>query len=114
MSRDAVAVSTPGIDDAMNRVLREEQQARVAVETCRERAKLFLEHAQNRAKLIEYRTDARLLRVQWLADRSLQSALQRLSAAGPRSGAPSPRVRDADRLARIIDRMLDEMVGGEP
>ena len=114
MSRDAVVLNTPGVDDAMNRVLREEQQARVAVETCRERAKMFLEHAQNRAKLIEYRTDARLLRVQWLADRALQRALQRLTTASPRPGAASANVGQADRLSRVIEMMLDEMVGEEP
>jgi pheromone shutdown protein TraB len=114
MSRDAVALSTPGIDDAMNRVLREEQQARVAVETCRERAKMLLEHAQNRAKLIEYRTDARLLRVQWLADRALQRALQRLTASAPRPGPVPAGAHQGDQLARAIERMLDEMVGAEP
>jgi len=114
MARDAIVLNTPGIDEAMNRVLREEQQARVAVETCRERAKMFLEHAQNRAKLIEYRTDARLLRVQWLADRALQRALQQLTTSSPRPGAASANVGQADRLSRVIEMMLDEMVGEEP
>jgi len=114
MSRSPTPTSTPGVDDAMNRVLREEQQARVAVETCRERAKMLLEHAQHRAKLVEYRTDARLLRVQWLADRALQRALQGLGATGARAHAELPRIGASDRLARVIDAMLDEMVGEEP
>lgn len=114
MGRDAVVLNTPGIDEAMNRVLREEEQARVAVETCRERAKMLLEHAQNRAKLVEYRTDARLLRVQWLADRALQRALQGLAASAARSGAGTPSAEAGGRLAHVIEVMLDEMVGGEP
>jgi len=114
MSRDTAVLNTPGIDEAMNRVLREEQQARVVVETCRERAKMLLEHAQNRAKLVEYRTDARLLRVQWLADRALQRALERLAGPTARPGAGPPGAARADRLSRVIELMLDEMVGEEP
>lgn len=114
MSRSPTFSSTPGVDDAMNRVLREEEQARLAVETCRERAKMLLEHAQSRARLVEYRTDARLLRVQWLADRALQRALQRLTAASPRTRAEAPLAGPGGRLARVIDVMLDEMVGEGP
>ena len=114
MSRDTPVLKVPGIDEAMNRVLREEQQARVAVETCRERAKMLLEHAQNRAKLVEYRTDARLMRIQWLADRALQRALERMAASTPRPGAVSPGAAGADRLTRVIELMLDEMVGEKP
>jgi hypothetical protein len=114
MSRNLTVTSTPGVDDAMNRVLREEQQARVAVETCRERAKMLLEHAQNRAKLLEYRTDARLLRVQWLADRALQRALQGLAASASRSGFGAAATVGDQHLARVIERMLDEMVGEQP
>ena len=113
MGRDNAVLNLPGIDEAMNRVLREEQQARVAVETCRERAKMLLEHAQNRAKLVEYRTDARLIRIQWLADRALQRALQGLG--GPaRAGLGRSTVTGDERLARAIEVMLDEMVGEEP
>ena len=114
MSRNPTLTSTPGVDEAMNRVLREEAQARVAVETCRERAKMLLEHAQNRAKLVEYRTDARLLRVQWLADRALQRALQRLAAPSPRSRSTAPLTGPGSRLAHVIEVMLDEMVGEGP
>jgi hypothetical protein len=113
MSRDTAPLNVPGVDDAMNRVLREEQQARVAVETCRERAKMLLEHAQNRAKLVEYRTDARLLRIQWLADRALQRALQRLAAPPSPPGLRRSSLARDERLARVIERMLDEMVGEE-
>lgn len=113
MSRDTALLNAPGIDEAMNRVLREEQQARVAVETCRERAKMLLEHAQNRAKLVQYRTDARLLRIQWLADRALQRALQGLGA-GARARLGRSTVTGDERLARVIEVMLDEMVGEEP
>jgi hypothetical protein len=84
------------------------------VETCRERAKMLLEHAQNRAKLVEYRTDARLLRVQWLADRALQRALQGLTSATARPGVGAGRAGGGDRLARVIESMLDEMVGEGP
>jgi hypothetical protein len=114
MGRDNAVLNLPGVDEAMNRVLREEQQARVAVETCRERAKMLLEHAQNRAKLVEYRTDARLIRIQWLADRALQRALDRLTAPAPRGGAGALGYGQADRLARIIEVVLDEMVGEGP
>jgi pheromone shutdown protein TraB len=114
MSRDTAVLNVPGIDEAMNRVLREEQQARVAVETCRERARMLLEHAQNRAKLIEYRTDARILRIQWLADRALQRALQGLAANAGRSALGPVAAAGNDRLARAIEVMLDEMVGEEP
>jgi hypothetical protein len=114
MSRDTALLNVPGIDEAMNRVLREEQQARVAVETCRERAKMLLEHAQNRAKLVEYRTDARLLRIQWLADRALQRALQGLGASAARPGLGRAAVAGDERLARVIEVMLDEMVGEGP
>jgi hypothetical protein len=114
MGRDNALANLPGVDEAMNRVLREEQQARVAVETCRERAKMLLEHAQNRAKLVEYRTDARLIRIQWLADRALQRALDRLGAPAPRAGAGVAGAGQGDRLARIIEGMLDEMVGAGP
>jgi hypothetical protein len=114
MSRDDAVLNPPGIDEAMNRVLREEQQARVAVETCRERAKMILEHAQNRAKLVQYRTDARVLRVQWLADRALQRALQGLGAPAPRSGIGAAAAGRNEPLARAIEDMLDEMVGERP
>jgi vacuolar-type H+-ATPase subunit H len=114
MSRDTAVLNVPGIDEAMNRVLREEQQARVAVETCRERAKMLLEHAQNRAKLVEYRTDARLLRIQWLADRALQRALQGLAASASRSGRGPASAAVSDRLTRLIEVILDEMVGEGP
>ncbi len=111
MSRNPALTSTPGVDDAMNRVLREEEQARVAVETCRERAKMLLEHAQNRAKLVEYRTDARLLRVQWLADRALQRSLQGLTDGTPRTRADPTRTGPGTRLPHVIEVLLDEMVG---
>lgn len=114
MSRNSALTSTPGVDDAMNRVLREEERARVAVETCRERAKMLLEHAQNRAKLVEYRTDARLLRVQWLADRALQRSLQGLTAGTTRSRPDTTLTGPGTRLAHVIEVMLDEMVGEGP
>jgi hypothetical protein len=114
MGRDYAVLNLPGVDEAMNRVLREEQQAQVAVETCRERAKMLLEHAQNRAKLVEYRTDARLIRIQWLADRALQRALDRLAVPVPRAGAGAAGAGQGDRLARIIEVVLDEMVGEGP
>jgi hypothetical protein len=114
MSRDTTAPSTLGIDEAMNRVLREEAQARDAVEACRARAKALLEDAQNRAKRVEQRADARIVRVQWLADRALQRALQRLTEATPQPGTASPAATEGDRLARAIVRLLDELVGDVP
>jgi regulator of protease activity HflC (stomatin/prohibitin superfamily) len=114
MSRDTTAPPTPGIDEAMNRVLREEEQARHAVEACRARAKALLEDAQNRAKRVEQRADARIVRVQWLADRALQRALQHLTEATPQSSTGPPAATEDDRLARAIARMLDELVGDVP
>jgi len=114
MSRDTTAPPTPGIDEAMNRVLREEEQARHAVEACRARAKALLEDAQNRAKRIEQRADARIVRVQWLADRALQRALQRLTEATPAAATVSPSAMDGDWLPRAIARLLDELVGDVP
>lgn len=113
MSRDTAAVATAGVDEAMNRVLREEERARIAVEACREHAKTLLEGAQNRAKRVEYRADARIVRIQWLADRALQRALQGLTEAAPPSGSRSPSPTADDRLAHAIARMLDELVGDE-
>lgn len=114
MGRDNAVPNVAGIDEAMNRVLREEQQARVAVETCRERAKMLLEHAQSRAKLVEYRTDARILRIQWLADRALQRTLQRLGASASPAGLHRTSLAGDERLARVIEAVLDEMVGEGP
>jgi len=113
MSRDTAVLNVPGIDEAMNRVLREEQQARVAVETCRERARMLLEHAQKtRAKLIES-THGRPhpFQYQWLADRALQRALQGLRSLCRALGARPGRRRGQRSTRRAIEVMLPRWSG---
>lgn len=111
--KDAVQpLPTEEVEHAINRVLTEERDARLAVEECRRQAQAMLEAARTRSRYILERTDDSIARARAIADASVERRLADLRAEAERfSQAP---LVDEDRTARLrqwVPVLARELVG---
>jgi vacuolar-type H+-ATPase subunit H len=106
--------TTDAVDDAINRVLMAEREAREAVEQCRGEAARILAAAEEAAREVSSRAEGRIQSVRGTADRAVERALAelRIEAGGqPRGGDAS---REGGRLDRAVDALIDEILGAGP
>ncbi len=90
---------TEDVEQAINRVLTAEQEARGAVDECRRQAQAMLEAARTRSRQILDRSDRYISRVRALADATVERRLAELKAESA-SFSDAPLV-DEDRIARV-------------
>ncbi|MBK1719623.1 hypothetical protein [Thiocystis violacea] len=100
--------TAPG-DLAFNRVLEAEARARERIDACRLEAASLIKTAEERARRIGERTDARLLKAHRLADASVERALGSLPRTAEAGGDPDGRA--LARLERAVAALADEIIG---
>jgi hypothetical protein len=110
---------TAAIDQAINRILAAERDARAGVAQCAAEAEASLAAAQARAERVRVRTEQRVQLVHRIADRCLDLVLADLAAIPidpDEDGAATPVPTGPPDVAmdEAIARLLDEMVGPAP
>lgn len=110
MGRQPKGEDTGRVDEAFNRVLAAEAQAREQVEACRQQAAEILKDAEAHARRISNRTDRRLRLTHQIADRAVSRALGELAEVPAEPAAALPDDATLERLGRIIDRLAGEIL----
>lgn len=110
MPRDTTPAAGAG-DEAMNRALAAEEQAREAVARCHQEAATTIERAQARARAIEERVDRRISRVH---ARCLREAENRVGALLKQRPAATPAGEAARRehFAAAVTRLAARLTVG--
>jgi hypothetical protein len=114
MSDRAREQETLQVDQAMNRVLAAEQEARQAVEATRAQAAAIVAAAEETAAAIGRRAERRIRGAHQIADRAVERALAELAGTRPVGSESSAPAADAGGLARAVSALADEIVGGLP
>lgn len=104
--------ASAGNSEAINRVLRAEQEAQAAVERCEREAQALLQAAQAQAGRIQQRTDARITWIemrcsQWLSEQTRQLALTDKAQADAGAGATQA------ALAELIEALAARLTGSD-
>ena len=106
-------VSNESVEEAINRVLEAEKEARQAVENCRSDARRVVNSARVRAGRILERADHRIGFMHRLCEQSVGRRLAELRAEASR--IPGEAVLEAEvqeRLEGIVRRLAEEMTSG--
>jgi hypothetical protein len=103
-----------GAEQAINRVLEAEQQARERVAQCEVQAGKELDAVREQARRVDARTDARIgkLRTRCEQQVAAQVAQLKASAAAVRGRPPTEDAR-APRLADAVRSLATKLTGGE-
>lgn len=112
MSDRTRELETLQVDEAMNRVLAAEQEARQAVEDCREEAAAILSAAEETAAAIERRTERRIRAAHQIADQAVERALAELAGTRPVGSDALAPPADPERIGRAVATLADEIIGG--
>lgn len=101
------------VDEAMNRVLAAEQEARAAVAACRAEAEAVLARAEVHARRITHRAERRMRAAQRIADNGINRALAALhdDADGAAEAVVAP---DQARLDAVVAALVRELTGSPP
>ncbi|EXJ14127.1 hypothetical protein [Imhoffiella purpurea] len=102
------------VDAAFNRVLEVEAEARAHLEVCRREAAELVAAAEERARRIERRTEARMLTVHRRADAAVDRARDSLSSSRTEWPDADPGLVDPPRLDRAVRALVEEIVGAAP
>lgn len=103
---------TPAVDEAMNRVLAAEQEARQAVDACRHEAAALVAAAEERAVRIARNAERRIKAAHRIADEAVERALAGLAGTHAASAGAMPVAMDEAALDRAIAALGDEIIGG--
>ena len=114
-SVDTTPVGTLTADEAMNRVLAAERDARLAVAECRAEAARLIATAESRARALASRSEAHIKTAHRRADAAIARALAELArtplpdlAEGPEGGAE---VGAGLGSALFLEGLADEILG---
>jgi regulator of protease activity HflC (stomatin/prohibitin superfamily) len=102
------------VEDAINRVLTAEQEARAAVDECRGKAQAILEAARGRSRQILERGEEYIARARARSDATVEGRLADLKAAA--AGLSDVALVDEGRMARVrqlVPALVRELIGGE-
>jgi hypothetical protein len=111
------------VDEAMNRVLAAERDARLAVAECRAEAARIVAEAETRARALAGRSEARIKAAHRIADAAIARALAELaevpsdpgldvgSEGAPRS-IPDDSTLIPEPLAQAVEVLAGEILGG--
>jgi hypothetical protein len=116
-SGDTFPVGTLTADEAMNRVLAAERDARLRVAECRAEAARLIATAESRARALASRSEAHIKTAHRRADAAIAHALAELAqtplpdqAVGEDAGHETG-TADGAPLAEILDVLVDEILG---
>ena len=116
-SGDTTEVGALTADQAMNRVLAAERDARLAVAECRAEAARLVAAAESRARALASRSEAHIKRAHRRADAAIARALADLARtplpdqhAGEDAGHETA-TAEAAPLADVLDVLADEILG---
>ncbi len=118
-SDDRQAGTTASVDQAMNRILAAERDARLAVAECRAEAARRVAEAERRARALAGRSEAHIKAARRRADAAIERALGELAevplVAMP-EGAPVPGSEGEvpPALAQAIEALVAEILGEGP
>ena len=113
---DSAQVGPGGVDEAMNRVLAAERDARLAVAECRAEASRLVAEAERRARALAGRSEAHIKLAQRRADAAIAQAVAGLADVGPGpvSGAGAVQAGSANAQeppASAVETLIDEILG---
>jgi len=113
---DKQSGGTASVDEAMNRVLAAERDARLAVAECRAEAARMVAEAERRARALAGRSEAHIKAAHRRADAAIERALGELVEVPPVAmpeGAPTPRSEGEvpPALAQAIEALVVEILG---
>lgn len=111
MARRSAADDTDRLDQAFNRILAAEAEARAAVADCHTEAARLLGEAEADARRIAERTDQRLKLVHGIADRAVSQALAELPQLTDGPPADSLDAASLERLQATVEQLVDEIIG---
>lgn len=111
MTRRSAVDDSDRLDQAFNRILAAEAEAREAVADCRSQAARLLGEAEAQARRIGDRTDRRLKLVHGIADRAVSRALAELPPLTDGLAADSLDASTRQRLRATIVQLADEIIG---
>ncbi len=122
-SGDKAQVGQVSVDEAMNRVLAAERDARLAVAECRAEAARIIAQAEGRARALSGRSEARIKSAHRIADAAVARALSELAEVPPDPGidvGPEGLSGDVSHdgatipepLARALETLVGEILGG--
>ena len=116
-SADTTQVGALTADEAMNRVLAAERDARLAVAECQAEAARLIAAAESRARALASLSEAHIRTAHQRADVAIARALAELAqtplpdqAAGENAGHQAG-TADRAPLAEILDVLVDEILG---
>ncbi len=111
--KDTTSTATPA--EAMDVVLRAEQEAKSAIEACKRQARKIVEDAQVHAGVINRRTNERITMLDLRCKQDLAKRigeLERKAAASMKDISRDD--RHAERVASVVNQVAAEIVHGKP
>ena len=102
------------VDRVMNQVLEAEEEARKAVEQCRAQATRIVADAEENVRRIARRTERRIKQTNRIADLAVDRALHKLYISESGQATKTPKREAATMLDRVVDVLVDEILGGSP
>jgi hypothetical protein len=104
---------TQSVDEAMNRVLLAEREARAVVEQCRAEAVRIVTAAEDRARSLANRTDQRVKMARRIAERRVEKALLELRDSTLLLKEQRGKSELGERLERALEALANEVIGAE-
>lgn len=104
---------TGSVDEAINRVLAAERDARKAVEQCRSEATHIIAAAEERARRISGRAEKRINAAHRIADRAVERALAELRGKVQERQGDRDSARDRERIDQAVATLVDEIIGAD-
>jgi vacuolar-type H+-ATPase subunit H len=111
MAADDGMRDSDAVDRVINQVLEAEEEAREAVEQCRAQAARIVADAQEQVRRIERRTESRIKRAHRIADLAVDRAIRKLGSSESGQVTETPEREAAKMLDRVVDALVDEILG---
>lgn len=108
---DSKAANSPAGQEAIDRLLRAQQQADVAVAVCREKADALLATARTQSRDIARKADNRIIVIHKQRAKKIKKRVQALIAL--HRGASCDGVVDRQRLEAAVALLAARLTGGE-
>ena len=114
MVDQSTSSDTPSVDEAINRVLAAERDARETLEQCRSEATRIIADSEERARRISSRAEKRIKAAHRIADGAVERALAELRGNIENGRAGRDSNGDRDRMDRAVASLVDEIIGAGP
>lgn len=109
MGRQTQKEDADRVDDAFNRVLAAEAEARERVKDCESAAAAILSDAETRIRRIKNHADRRMLRVHQIADAQVTRVCAEMTKQQPSETPAAPDTETLAKLDQAIAALIDEI-----